>query len=234
MGKIYVTSDIHGQYQKYRKIFDALPLREEDSLFVLGDVVDRGPEPMSILLDMMERPNVFPLLGNHEMMALTCLKLLCREITEDALEHLASEELQGLLDWLADGGRATLDDFTALSPEQRQAVMEYFEEFSLYEELTVEGKEYLLVHAGLGHFSPEKKLTEYALEDLLLDRPDYGKIYFPGKYLVTGHTATRLIPQNQGKDRIYQGNHHIALDCGCAYDGPLGVFCLNDGREWYL
>ena len=100
MGKIYVTSDIHGQYQKYRKIFDALPLREEDSLFVLGDVVDRGPEPMSILLDMMERPNVFPLLGNHEMMALTCLKLLCREITEDALEHLASEELQGLLDWM--------------------------------------------------------------------------------------------------------------------------------------
>ena len=98
----------------------------------------------------------------------------------------------------------------------------------------VEGKEYLLVHAGLGNFSPEKKLTEYALEDLLLDWPDYGKVYFPGKYLVTGHTPTRLIPQNQGQDRIYQGNHHIAIDCGCAYDGPLGVFCLNDGREWYL
>ena len=58
MGKIYVTSDIHGHYQKYKKIFDALPLREEDTLFVLGDVVDRGPEPMRILLDMMERPNV--------------------------------------------------------------------------------------------------------------------------------------------------------------------------------
>ena len=53
MGKIYVTSDIHGHHQKYKKIFDALPLREEDTLFVLGDVVDRGPEPMHILLDMI-------------------------------------------------------------------------------------------------------------------------------------------------------------------------------------
>ena len=112
--------------------------------------------------------------------------------------------------------------------------MEYFGEFSLYEELTVEGREYVLVHAGLENFSPEKKLTEYALEEMILAWPDYDKVYFPGKYLVTGHTPTRLIPQNQGQDRIYQGNGHIAIDCGCAYGGPLGVFCLNDGREWYL
>lgn len=37
-----------------------------DVLYILGDVVDRGPEPMKILNDMSMRINVFPILGNHD------------------------------------------------------------------------------------------------------------------------------------------------------------------------
>ena len=38
---IYVMSDIHGEYEKYLKMLDLIQLSEKDSLFVLGDVVDR-------------------------------------------------------------------------------------------------------------------------------------------------------------------------------------------------
>ena len=34
-----------------------------DTLYVLGDVIDRGPDGIKILQDMMLRPNVFPLLA---------------------------------------------------------------------------------------------------------------------------------------------------------------------------
>ena len=65
----YVISDIHGCYEKYRGILQAIRLRSEDTLYVLGDVVDRGPDGIRILQDMMGRANVYPILGNHEFMA---------------------------------------------------------------------------------------------------------------------------------------------------------------------
>lgn len=49
-----------GNYWKKIKFSD------KDKLFVLGDVVDCGPEPMKVLQDMMMRSNVYPILGNHD------------------------------------------------------------------------------------------------------------------------------------------------------------------------
>lgn len=73
---IYCMSDIHGDYEKYRRMLETIPLREEDTLYILGDVVDRGPEPIAVLLDMMKRPNIRSILGNHEYMAVLCLRTL--------------------------------------------------------------------------------------------------------------------------------------------------------------
>ena len=50
---IYCMSDIHGDYEKYCRMLEIIRLREEDRLYILGDVVDRGPEPIQILLDMI-------------------------------------------------------------------------------------------------------------------------------------------------------------------------------------
>lgn len=46
---IYVCSDIHGNYEKYRALIEKISLRDEDTLYVLGDVIDRGPEGVRIL-----------------------------------------------------------------------------------------------------------------------------------------------------------------------------------------
>ena len=63
MQMVYVMSDIHGEYDKYRRMLEKIRFSDNDILYILGDVVDRGPEPVKILLDMMKRPNVVPLLG---------------------------------------------------------------------------------------------------------------------------------------------------------------------------
>ena len=39
----YVISDIHGEYDKFLDLLQKTGLREEDTLYILGDVVDRGP-----------------------------------------------------------------------------------------------------------------------------------------------------------------------------------------------
>ena len=131
---IYVVSDIHGNYEKYIKIYDRINLTDTDTLYVLGDVVDRGTNSMKILLDMMCRSNVIPILGNHEFMAETILSKLIKEITEENLSIFNDDFLTGMLSWINDnGGENTLADFKNLPLEDRLAVLEYLEEFRLYE-----------------------------------------------------------------------------------------------------
>lgn len=233
MGYTYVVSDIHGEYEAYVKLLEQLALQPEDTLYVLGDVVDRGPHPIRVLQDMMARPNVVPLVGNHEVSALTCLRLLATEITEESIARLDSARLEILLEWLGDGGRPTMEEFSQLSAGEKQDILDYLGEFSLYEELTLGDQNYILVHGGLGQFAPDKPLEDYTPEELLFDRPDYSRVYFPDRYLVTGHTPTRLIPENPRPDAIYQAHRHIALDCGCCFGGRLGALRLEDGREFY-
>lgn len=47
---IYVMSAIHGCYEKYRRMLDAIYFSEKDTLYILGDVRDRGKEGFTTLL----------------------------------------------------------------------------------------------------------------------------------------------------------------------------------------
>lgn len=53
----YVISDIHGNYDAYKEMLKKIRFSEEDMLYILGDILDRGPQPIKVVLDLMERPN---------------------------------------------------------------------------------------------------------------------------------------------------------------------------------
>ena len=231
---IYCMSDVHGDYEKYRLMLEKIRLSDGDLLYLLGDVVDRGPHPVRILLDMMQRPNVKPLLGNHEYMAVLCLRFLTKQVTEESVSALCAENFQDLINWQREGGSSTLREFGQLSAEQRSAVLEYLMDFELYEEIQVNGQDYLLVHAGPANFSPDRPLDSYGLHELIWTRMDYGKVYYADRFLVTGHTPVAMIPGNTKQDSIYRANRHIAIDCGCISGGRLGAICLDTGEEFYV
>ena len=69
--------------------------------------------------------------------------------------------LDDLVTWQMNGSKPTIDEFRELDPEERQDVIDFIREFSIYEEVTVAGKDYLLVHAGLGNYSPEKDIAAW-------------------------------------------------------------------------
>ena len=78
----YVISDIHGCYTEFLKLLDKIGFCDEDELYVLGDAMDRGPEPIKVIRDLMDRPNVTYILGNHDDMMLQSLKKLAVDVTE--------------------------------------------------------------------------------------------------------------------------------------------------------
>lgn len=228
----YVMSDIHGDYQKYKEALEEISFKDTDTLYVLGNVIDFGEQSMEILLDMMVRLNVLPLAGDHEVMALKVLSEFLEDMTAEKLSELGPEFMENLKEWQENGGESTLVAFKNLSYDYREGVLDYLEEFESYAEIEVKGKEYVLVHAGLENFQEDKELEDYELEDLLFTSPDYEKVYFEDRYLVTGHTNTSVIAENG--DVIYKKNNHIAIDCGCAYGGVLAVYCLDNGDEFYI
>lgn len=109
---IFVCSDIHGNYEVYKKAVDKLSVN--DTLYILGDVIDRGPDGITIIQDMMLRDNVHFLVGNHEWMLLTSALFNWDDgyvgiwtnprngglVTMKALYNLPANELNLVIDWL--------------------------------------------------------------------------------------------------------------------------------------
>lgn len=50
----------------------------------------------------------------------------------------------------------TFDEFRALDLDMKYEVIDFLNDLQLYKKLTVNGKNYLLVHGGLGNFSRKK------------------------------------------------------------------------------
>ncbi|MCI8693180.1 MAG: serine/threonine protein phosphatase [Lachnospiraceae bacterium] len=230
----YVISDIHGQYDMFMELLDKIRLKESDTLYVLGDVLDRGPHPIRTLKRLMEMSNVICVVGNHELMALECLEFLRKEITDMSIEELDEEMLDNLVTWQYNGSKSTIDEFRRLDAEEKKDVLDFIKEFSIYEEVAADGRDYLLVHAGLGNYSSEKDIEDYSLHDLIWVRADYDVRYFEDTFVITGHTPTQTIRDNPNPGFIYRRNNHIAIDCGAHYPGGrLAAICLETGEEFY-
>ena len=232
----YIISDIHGCYDEYQALLEKINFSDTDELYVLGDAMDRGPEPIKVIQDLMSRLNVIFIMGNHDFIMYTIMKKLSVEITTDNCErYLTTEDILDFNHWLQDGGKVTVDKFSKLNINEKMDILDYLSEVSVYETIVNDGKEYILVHAGLGNFSPDKDLDEYELYELLEERTDYSKRYYPdtNTFLVTGHTPTIFI-EGWEKPEVYMENGHIAIDCGCVGGGKLAAFCIETGEVTYI
>lgn len=65
-GKTLVVGDLHGCYDEFQQLLDAVPLTADDTIVHIGDLVDRGPYPAKIVDFFMETPNATSLLGNRD------------------------------------------------------------------------------------------------------------------------------------------------------------------------
>lgn len=224
----YAISDLHGCYDKYIEILKKINFSDSDTLYVLGDVIDRGDGGINILLDMVNRTNVIPLRGNHEYLATNILSYLLKNGNESAKNE---KFLTMLSAWFYDGGKTTYDAFADLCEKDRKLIVSYMQTFFYYEEVTVGGRKFFLAHTV-----PEKRRMEHFQNCNLLEftvgEPDYELVYFEDKYIVTGHTPTLMLGEEY-TGKIYQKNNHIAIDCGAVFKNPLGCICLDTLQEFY-
>jgi len=227
---IYVTADLHGcPLGVFQKLLDRAGFSEGDFLYILGDVIDRGPEGAQLLAFLSQQPNMELILGNHEAILLAC-GFLFSEVTEESLSSLTRENLALLQNWLQNGGAPTLTGLRRLlkeDPELLEGILDYLRESPLYEWVEAGGRRFLLVHGGLGNFQPDRPLEDYKPEELLWTRPEPGTRYFPDATVILGHTPTEFYGT---PDRAFHGDGWINIDTS---PKPM-LLRLEDLRETYM
>jgi serine/threonine protein phosphatase 1 len=227
---VYVISDLHGySHNRFLKLLDKAKFSDDDFLYILGDVIDRnGDGGIETLNWLLYQPNVQLILGNHEAMLLSC-----SFVFDEIEEKLNAENIDMVKRYMADGGDVTLKSMRKLSREKQQDILGYLRKCPLYKTLSIEDKDFILVHSGLGEFSPGKRMEDYTVEDLLWTWPEITDQYYKNVLTVMGHTPT-LSYGEQYKDQIIRTKTWIDIDMGAGFGREPVLLRLDDMAEFRL
>ena len=230
---IYAVSDIHGCYTDFLELLKRLNFNDRDTLYILGDIIDRGPGSIELLRYISLCPNIIPLFGNHDYAAYILLPKLIHTLDDETLKELDNPVWINILSlWLSDGGLETVNKFKKLSSDDQQFYLDFMGEFDVIIEITVNGRDYILTHSLPSDFHENPTFKGRNVLDIINGRPDFSAKWKMGKTYVIGHTPTSLIYPDHRKE-IYIKDDLINIDCGCVFGGNLAAFCLDTGEVIY-
>ena len=228
---IYVLSDIHGNLRRFESIMNQINLQPDDTLYILGDIVDRNPDGIKILRKIMKMPNVKMLLGNHEYMMMKAVGHCKNAAEEKGNTNWKQRRL-----WYNNGGRITHDRLKRITLEQRAEIFQFLRSLPINFDVEVNGVKYKLVHGSpVENFSRAYYYGEYENEKEFAVWERWNEMHhIPiGCTLVFGHTPTCHFQETEPWS-IWKSDDAIGIDCGCGYEnGRLGCLRLDDMKEFY-
>lgn len=145
----YCISDIHGHPKEFFKLLDKISPASSDDIYVLGDIVDRGPGTVRMLeYAMNEAPQTMHfLLGNHEDMLSSFLHCTEEQADGSMLDRFFLDFEHPYL-WNTD--HTTLK--SVLGRRRRawwkEEVATWIDSLPLYAVVEASGQYWMLVHAG--------------------------------------------------------------------------------------
>ena len=231
---IYVTSDIHGRLDRLKKLIETIQLSEEDKLYVIGDLVDRGSQPMETIKFVRDHPQISVIMGNHDEMMLHSLKY--------------KDEVQAER-WGRNKNEPTLEGFNKLSKVEQGEILDYLDGLPYYK---IIDNKYLLVHAG---FEPDKlneDMKTMDLEEALINQKNR-LVWVRDEFLkhkalddlitIFGHSTRKYINKSFGIEshppyEIWfdeKFNDKIGIDtANCHDDGRMACLRLDDMEIFYV
>lgn len=224
----YVISDIHGEYELFRSLLNSINFSSEDSLYVCGDIIDKGPESIRLAKYISELKNVRCIIGNHELAFLKYYHSILEASPDDFDEVLG--KLQAyfpedgyLLDW---------------------NLIDWFDSLPYY----IEEDEFVCVHAGISidESGYLLKLSQVSVEQLVHDRrfKEPNAIHRSQKCVFFGHTQTDCIcgesrilgyrRTSSATPKTIKDYYKIHLDTGAWSKGILACFCIDTLKAIYV
>jgi serine/threonine protein phosphatase 1 len=202
--RCFVIGDIHGCARTYRRLVtEVIRLAPGDELYLLGDLIDRGPDSKGVLDFTFELHDqgfaVMSVKGNHEEM---CLQ--------------ADQDLRYLDMWLANGGFTTLRSFDAEEPGE---IPQRYRSFLSSIPYFILLDDFVIVHASLNFDLADPFGDTEAM--LWMRECSVDSTRIGGRRLISGHTA---VTREQLEASLKTGR--ILLDNGCVFAGRPGKWSL--------
>jgi len=207
-GRLIAIGDIHGCLAALESVWQAIDARPDDTVVILGDVVDRGPDSKGVIDRLIQYSNHCKLIviqGNHEEMMLDVVR-----------------ENQPPYRWLQYGGVDTLDsygfygDLSVIPPSH----MEFFDSMVNY----YETEDHLFLHAN---YDPKLPLDQQNINYLrwikLTDL--IPPAHCSGKRAVVGHT-------HDYRGEVFDVGHLVCIDTFCYGGGWLTALDVHSGQTW--
>ena len=146
----YVTSDAHGHLAALRRAVGASGFGEGDELYVLGDMIDRGPDPLGVISYVRNLPNTHVLMGNHEQLMLEAIGVVGHP--KDGafdLSGISAYDFGTWTDWTNNGGGTTLTQLERLCDEDFADVLSWVGGLPAFACVQAGERTYALTHAGI-------------------------------------------------------------------------------------
>lgn len=99
---IYAIGDIQGCYAELKALLSKINFKQgQDDIWLVGDLVNRGPDSLSVLRLLVDLDPSAVVLGNHDLHLLAVYHGAVPMAPGDTLEHLlAAEDIDELMAWL--------------------------------------------------------------------------------------------------------------------------------------
>ena len=135
----YVIGDIHGCFDQFTELLKKINYKkDEDKLILLGDLVNRGPDSLSVINHCMADSNIITVLGNHDLYLLYLLSI--DKATGSLKEVVEADRNKQIFKWLL----------------KMPLMLEIVDE--------VTGNSFLITHAGIPEIWSSEKTKELASE----------------------------------------------------------------------
>ncbi|WP_088243900.1 metallophosphoesterase family protein [Calothrix rhizosoleniae] len=188
-----VIGDVHGYYEGLMTLLEAIAPNARDSVYFLGDLIDRGPQSFQVV-ELVRKNSYHCILGNHEQML---LNLFTNSQVSTSVVNA----------WLYSGGQATIASYPQANISQEH--LEWFKSLPTHLDLG----DIWLVHAGV---NPSMSIEKQNSNQFCWVRDEFHsmqKPYFPNKQIIVGHTMTFTFP-GVAPGKIVQGAGWLNIDTG--------------------
>lgn len=170
-GRTLAIGDIHGCYLALERLLQELRITPEDTVVILGDVIDRGPGSRAVvrrLINLQKECQLRYIMGNHEEMLLLVLR-----------------KEADLYDWLRWGGRECLQSYGVPLEEFPDEDIQFMAAGLPYWETPTE----LFIHANLEPGTALEKQTSEWLRWMHLTGLEMPLA--TGQRVICGHTSQK-------------------------------------------
>lgn len=221
MQNIYCISDIHNDAKRFKEMLIKIEFSPDDRLYILGDIFDRGSEPVELYHEILKYENIIPIKGNHD-------DFLAKSIRKNSFE---SESHQLLAKRLTDVDLKSLATWIEVMP--------------LYKVFELNGEKFMLAHAETTKRPLEKSDEFFLMGEEMTFR--YLREGIEGYISVIGHFPTDLVryvvkdmPEFPNTIWHNESKNVYCIDCGNGYRKnvkrtvQLACLRLNDMEMFYV